>query len=157
MATLTQMGHCIVALFRLATFEAANISWDRQRVRRELDLGSVIKLIVENFEQVAQAAGIEMEPLVGERRSGQLLERFWLCAARGFLVVKSCWEAKIAAMTAADAGREGGPGPEVHEAAAEFGVLESQKTDTLEIEAMNLDILDDTWIRDMLGSYDFNG
>ena len=67
MAILTQMAHCLVALYRLSTFESPDIPWDRQRVRQELDLGDIIKLIADRWEQVPAAAGIEM----GSRRVGE--------------------------------------------------------------------------------------
>ncbi|KIN06912.1 hypothetical protein OIDMADRAFT_150163 [Oidiodendron maius Zn] len=157
MAILTQMAHCLAALFRLSTFEAPDIPWDRQRIRREMDLGDIVKLIVDSWEQVPQAAGIEIphQP-AGERGDNQMLEGSWLYGMKGLLVVRSFWEAKVAAMAAADAEREGGPGPEDNRAMNEFGIPGSQQMDALEFGAMNMDMLDDTWLRDGLGGYDFN-
>lgn len=189
MATLTQMGHCLVGLFRLSTFEAPDIPWDRRRVRQEMDLGDIIKHIVESWEQLPIVAGIEIPrsasgkgditklivdswenvPRVasieiprsggqraGERGDTQMFEGSWFYAMKGLLVVRSCWEAKVAAMTAADAEREGGPRPEDNGTANEFGIAGSQQMGALDFGAMNLDLMDDTWIRDMLGGCDFN-
>ncbi|KAF4631334.1 hypothetical protein G7Y89_g6795 [Cudoniella acicularis] len=156
MAILTQLGHCLVALFRLSTFEAPDISWDRQRVRREVDLADIVKRILDGLEQAPQVAGIEMNPrLVSEREGGQLLKGSWFYVKKVLLVVKNCWEAKFAAMNAADAEREGGPGPEDNDAVNEFGIPGSQQMDALEFGAMNMDMLDDTWMRDLLGGSKF--
>lgn len=156
MAILTQMGHFLVALFRLSTFEAPDIPWDRQRVRHEIDLGDTIKHIVESWEQVPEVAGMDATPRLGERGDGQLWEGSWVHAMKGLLLVKSCWEAKVAAMTATDAERGGGLGPEDDGAANGLGIPGLQQMDDLEFGAMNLDMLDDTWVRDMFGGYDFN-
>jgi len=155
-AILTQTCHCLIALFRLSIFEAPDIPWDCQRVRQEIDLGDVVKIIVARLEQVPQVAGIEMSPqLVGE--SGEL-EGTWFYAMKGLLMVKGCWEAKVAAITAADVGREDESPSEdnMHLNVNENGVVEPQQIDALDFGAMNIDMLDDTWIRDILGGYDFN-
>lgn len=157
MAILTQMAHCLVALFRLSTFEAADIPWDCQRVRRELDLGDTVKRIVDIWEQVPLAMGIELNPrLVAERDNGQLFEGSWLYGMRGLLLVRNYWEAKAAAMAAADAERNGTPELEVDGAMYDNGMPRSDQMDALEFGAMHMDILDDTWVRDILGGYDFH-
>jgi hypothetical protein len=151
------MGHCLIALFRLGTFEAPDIPWDRQRVRREIDLGDTVKHIVDNWEQVPLVAGIiTSSRLMRERGDGQLWEGSWIHAMKTLSVVKSCWEAKVAAMDAADAEREGGPRPEDNGAVNGLDISGSQQIDSLEFGGMNVDMLDDTWIKDMFGGYDFN-
>jgi hypothetical protein len=152
MTVLTQMAHCLVALFRLSTFESADIPWDRQRVTQEMHFGNVIKLVVDRCEQVPSVVGIEMAPRrVVEREDGLWPEGSWLHVMNKLLVVGNVWEAKIAAIAAADAERGDGPPPEHNGVVNGFGVHGPQQMDALEFGGMDMDILDDTWIRDMLG------
>lgn len=126
-------------------------------MRREIDLGDTVKHIVDTWEQVPLATGMEMSTrLVAERDGGQLLEGSWLYGMRGLSVVRNYWESKVAAMTTADAERNGGPELEVDGAMYDFGMAGSEQMDALEFGATNMDILDDNWIRDILGGYDFH-
>jgi hypothetical protein len=152
MTVLTQSAHCLVSLFRLSTFESPDTPWDRQRVRQELDFGDLIKLLVERCEQVALAEGMEVAPRrASEREDGLWPEGSWLHAMNKLLVVRSVWDVKIAAMAAADAERESGPGPEHNGGLNGFGAHGPQQMDPLEFGNMDMDMLDDTWIRDLLG------
>ncbi|KIW02541.1 hypothetical protein, variant [Verruconis gallopava] len=54
-----QLGHCLVALFRLSTFEGHNVHWDRRRVIAELDLADVVRKLVYMYEAAPIAAGID--------------------------------------------------------------------------------------------------
>jgi hypothetical protein len=122
-----------------------------------MDLGDTLKRIVDAWEQVPLATGIELSPrLVAERDNGQLLEGSWLYGMRGLLVVRNFWEAKVTTMAAADVERKGGSELEVDGAMYDFGMPGSEQMDALEFGAMHIDILDDTWVRDILGGYDFH-
>jgi hypothetical protein len=105
----------------------------------------------------SEATGMEMSPrLVAKRDNGQLLEGSWFYGMRGLLVVRNYWEAKAAAVGAADAERKDGLELEVDGAMYDFGMPGSEQMDALEFGAMHMDILDDTWVRDILGGYDFH-
>jgi len=158
MTVLTQIAHSLVALFRLSTFESPDTPWDCQRVRQELDFGEVIQLVVDRCEQVPSAVGIEMGPRrASEREDGLWPEGSWLHTMNKLLVVRGVWEAKIAAMAAPDAEREDGPGPEHNGTLNGFGVHGTQHMDALDFGGLDIDMLDDNWIRDMLGGgYDNN-
>lgn len=156
MAMVTQMGHNLMALFRLSTLEAPDIAWDCQRLRRELDLGEIVKRIIDSWEQVPQAVGIDMKS-IRESQSGDAQARNRPCyyAIRVLYVVRSCWETKVAAMAAADAEHNGASGVGNDGIMNEFGTSGLQQADTWDFGAMNMDMLDDAWMRDILGGYDF--
>jgi hypothetical protein len=59
-------------------------------------------------------------------------------------------------MIAADAERDGELVPEDNGAVNKFGTPVLQQMVSLEFGATNINMLDDTWIRDMFGAYDFN-
>ena len=60
-------------------------------------------------------------------------------------------------MTAADAERESGLGAEDDGAANGLGIPGQQQMEALEFGAMNMDTLDDIWMRDLMGGgYEFN-
>lgn len=117
-------------------------------MRQELDLGDIVKLMADRWEQVPPAAGIEM----GSRRVGERGDQCsgdpWSHTRKRILGIGNWWEAKVAAMTAADAERESGLRAEVPG---------QQQMEALEFGAMNMDTLDDIWMRDLMGGgYEFN-
>ncbi|CZR65600.1 uncharacterized protein PAC_15500 [Phialocephala subalpina] len=152
-AIVTQMGHCLMALFRLSTLEAPEIAWDCQKVRREIDLGEIIKRIIDSWEQVTRGAGMGMSS-VCENGDAQAHNGPRFYATKVLHVVRNCWEAKIAAMAAADAEGRVGFG-EDDGIVNDFGTTGAQHVDAWDFGAMNMDILDDTWMRDVLRGYDF--
>lgn len=162
MMPLTQMAHCLVALFRLSTFESPGVAWDRQRIRQEMDFGDIVKLIVDRWDQVPEANGIEMLP--GRREStedGQESDQPWFHAMRKILVIKNLWEhwdVKVGAMTASDAEKTDGQDPVDNGVANGIVAPGMQHMGAWEYGGMNLDLLDDNWMRDMLGGggCDFN-
>jgi hypothetical protein len=124
-----------------------------------MDFGDIVKLIVDRWEQVPEANGIEMSPGRAEiTEDGQESEQPLFHAMKKLLAVKSLWDMKVAAMTAADAS-EGASGlvPEEHGAAGGAWGPGMHIMDSLEFGPMNMEMLDDNWIRDMLGGgFDFN-
>ncbi|KAF8862483.1 hypothetical protein BDZ45DRAFT_616763 [Acephala macrosclerotiorum] len=125
-STISQMGHCLMALFRLSTLEAPEVAWDCQRVRREIDLGEVIKRIIDSWEQVPQVAGMEMCS-VGNSGNAQAPNGPCHYATKVLHVVRSCWDAKITAMAAEDAEGNCGSGVRNDGIVNEFG---SQQVDS---------------------------
>ncbi len=152
MAILAQMAHCLVALFRLSTFESPNVLWDRQRVRQELDLGEVVKLMSDRWGGVSAAAGLDTSGM------GENGEDLWILTKR-FMGIGNWWEMKVAAAAAAatEAEREGGRGVAVghgngngNEVVDGLGVPGPQQMEAMDFAAMNVDFLEDVWIKDLL-------
>ncbi|KAL3426836.1 zn 2cys6 transcription factor [Phlyctema vagabunda] len=155
MTQFSQMAHCIVVLYRLATLEAPGLQWDRKRVRQELDLGNVLKVMTERWALVPPAAGIEM----GARHTDELGEEHcadnpWTHTRRKVYGISRFWEAKLAAMAAEAAEKEKDAGEPV----AENGVPNVPgvaQTEVLDFEPIEMDMLNENWIRDFLaGGYD---
>ena len=96
--------------------------------------------------------------LLVERNGAQVLEGSWLYGMRGLSVVRSYWEAKVASMAVAESERKAGLELEAsgNNAMYDFGIPALEHVDTQEFGAMNLDNLDEAWIRDILGGYDFH-
>jgi hypothetical protein len=92
----------------------------------------------------------------GERGDDQWSGDPWSHARKRVLGIGNWWEAKAAAMKAADAERESGPRSEENGAVSGFGLPEQQQIEALEFGEMNIDMLDDTWMNDLLGGYDFS-
>ncbi|KFY75166.1 hypothetical protein V499_04865 [Pseudogymnoascus sp. VKM F-103] len=145
-ATLTQLGHCLAALYRLTTFESADVAWCGGRVRAELDIGDVTRLLAERWDAVSRAdwGGEGLDP--------------WPHATKRALGIGSWWEAKVAKLGPRDTDLASGVGAKVIEAVARQGMPVHQSVEPLEFDdAVDIDILDDPWMMDLLGGgYDFN-
>ncbi|KFY07957.1 hypothetical protein V492_06681 [Pseudogymnoascus sp. VKM F-4246] len=144
-ATLTQLGHCLAALYRLTSFESPDVAWCGDRVRVELDIGHVTRLLAERWDEVSQADGGE----------GELDP--WLNATKRALGIGSWWEGKVARLGPQASGEGIGEGEKAREPVAGLVVPEQQQLEALEFDAVDIDILDDPWMMDLLGGgYDFN-
>ena len=62
----THLGHCMVALFRLSTFEAPGIPWDRQYIVSTLDLGDVVRQWIHIMDASPKAARIDVSGANGQ-------------------------------------------------------------------------------------------
>lgn len=165
MAIFSQLARCLVTLYNLSTLAAAaGVPWDRQRVRQELDLGDVIRRIAERWDRVLPAAGIEHgpAPAVG-RYDGEhqrIPEDPWSNTKRKVAEIGRWWEAKVAAISATDAAGMGDNGPPEAESVMSLDAFNSgqpQMNNAFEFEPMDMDTLDDSWLRDLLGGgHDFN-
>ncbi|KFY36890.1 hypothetical protein V494_04944 [Pseudogymnoascus sp. VKM F-4513 (FW-928)] len=153
MALMAQMAHFIVALYRLSTFECPGVSWDRQLVRQEVDLGVMINVLTEKWGNVPAAAGLDT--------SGPGVYNIWLLTNRMLGKVASWWEMKVvapaaaAAAAAADAesrqnltmGHDNSGGNDGLQGFSAQGQIPMQDID---FGAANMDLLDDVWMRDLL-------
>jgi hypothetical protein len=155
MAILSQMAHCLVALFRLSTFESPNIPWDHQRIRsEELDLGEILAIMVDRWEKVPQAAGIETCPQRVGERDEQWAGDPWSHARKRIQGIKDWWQARVTATRGMDTPEN--TRAEDNGAMDELG-LQGQQMEAMELGAMNMETLDDMWIRGLLGGgYDIN-
>ena len=150
MAIFSQLAHCMVALFRLSTFECPGVQWDRQRVRQELDLREILRLWQERWQMVPAAAGLDAD-LTSDKDEGP-----WVYTHRTLLVIGKWWEARVACMIAAERQSDAGQGVEGNGTAEGFGMPQQHQIEAMDFTAMNLDGWDDTWMRDMLGGgYDY--
>lgn len=154
MAFMAQMAHFIVALYRLTTFECPGVSWDRQLVRQEVDLGVMINVLTERWGRVPAAAGLDT--------SGPGVNNIWMLTNRMLGKIASWWEMKVvapaaaAAAAAADAegrcdqnltvghGNAGG-----NEGLHGFGVQGQLPMQDIDFGGTNMDLLDDVWMRDL--------
>jgi hypothetical protein len=159
MATFTQLGHCLIALYRLTAFNQPGISWCREGVKTELDIAEVSRLMAQRWEEVPRAAGIEREGLrEGEEDEDELggLDP-WSYTTKRALGIGSWWEGKVSNLAVITANRESAAAVEASEPVAGSGVPEQQQIEALEFDGVDIDILDDPWMMDLLGGgYDFN-
>jgi hypothetical protein len=155
MAFMAQMAHFLVALYRLSTFECPGVSWDRQLVRQEVDLGVMINLLTEKWGQVPAAAGIDT--------TGPGVHNIWMLTNRMLGKIAHWWEMKVvapaaAAAAAADAeSRLGGQNLTIghensggNEGLHGFGAQGQLPMQDIDFGATNMDLLDDVWMRDLL-------
>ncbi|KFY03620.1 hypothetical protein O988_01359 [Pseudogymnoascus sp. VKM F-3808] len=146
MAFMAQMAHFIVALYRLSTFECPGVSWDRQLVRQEIDLGVMINVLTEKWGGVPAAAGLDT--------SGPGVHNIWRLTNRMLKKVASWWEIKVvapAAAAAAAADAESGCGQDLTMGHGNSGGNEGLQGFDIDFGATNnMDLLDDVWMRDLL-------
>ncbi|OBT70315.1 hypothetical protein VE03_00317 [Pseudogymnoascus sp. 23342-1-I1] len=155
MALMAQMAHFLVALYRLSTFERPGVSWDRQLVRQEVDLGVMISLLTEKWGGVPAAAGIDT--------SGPGIHNIWMLTNRMLGKIASWWEMKVvapaaaAAAAAADAERRCGQDLTIghentggNEGLQGFGAQGQLPMQDIDFGATNMDLWDDVWMRDLL-------
>ncbi|KAF1985123.1 hypothetical protein K402DRAFT_380016 [Aulographum hederae CBS 113979] len=174
MAIFTHLGHNLVSLFRLTTLDTPDLpAWDRQRVRREIDLGDTIKILVRNIEGVPAVLGkdsqsqTQTESSSDANRDGDLDS--WSFTKHRLVVILNWWESKFSATFAPDpdGGRATVDQQENSNAAVE-PVANANAVDALvarqqqhlygipDYASMNTDFMDDVWMHDFLGGgYDF--
>jgi hypothetical protein len=130
MSIFIQLSHCLVVLCRLNCFECANLPWDRKSIRQKLDLGKLLRCWGDRFASVPEAVGMDMTNENGESP--------WSHTPNTIAVISKWGDAKLAAMLAAEA--KGGT-----------------QFEAIDFSAVNVDGMDDVWMRDMLGEagYDF--
>jgi hypothetical protein len=118
-----------------------------------MNFGDIVQLVVDRWEQFHEANGIKMSPRTVEVTTEDDVssEQSWLHAMKRIVVLRSLWEAKLAAMTAADAEKAGGLMPEENGGMNGLGGPGMQQMDAMEFGGVNVDLFDDAWIKDMLG------
>lgn len=150
MSTYSQMAHCLVALYRLTTFESPDVpSWDRQRVLRELNFGDLLRDWRDRWERVPRAAGLDID-LRNELDDD---ENPWSYCKRGLTTILHWWDIKIAPRLVNDTAKEsqpvvdhGGNSTETNPSNADFNSLLME-----DFSAVDTSFIDDAWMRDMLG------
>lgn len=149
MAIYSQVAHCLVVLCRLSSFESADVpSWDRKKIRKELNLGAVVKMWGERWDSAPASAGLNTD--MGDSK----IENPWTFTSKKLKIVGKWWDAKLAAMEAAETESEKVVPESIHPAG--FGIPIAQPMDGVEFAALDLEHFDDVWLRDMMaGGYDF--
>lgn len=152
MAIVTQMTHCIIALYRLSTFEAPGIFWDRKIIVQELSFAYVARLMAERRKQVPLASGLEIDACFDGDKDGSLCSlNPWSQSRRKAVGIAHWWEAKVAAIMGTDAEGESSVDTERNGAANGTGVPGQHPVEPFEFEGLNMDMLDDSWIMDLMG------
>lgn len=85
-----QMAHCIIALFRLSTFD--DPIWDRGLVRETANLSLILAQIIENHNQVKVATNLDH----GASEDKDVFSG----TARTIEAIKSWWDGKLVAEVA---------------------------------------------------------
>ena len=148
LAICAQMAHCLVALFRLSTFESLDIPWDRPRVLQELNFGELVKEWAERWANVPIAAGLDHDFNVESDDSP------WAWSRKSLLVISNWWEVKIAPKIAAEAKKRTNIDPTA--ASDVFATTDQLQVDMMDFSEMGTDFMDNVWVQDVLGaSYDF--
>ncbi|KFY32522.1 hypothetical protein V493_00112 [Pseudogymnoascus sp. VKM F-4281 (FW-2241)] len=148
MSFMAQMAHFIIVLYRLSTFESPGVSWDRQLVRQEVDLGVMINVLTEKWGGAPAAAGLDT--------SGPV-HNIWTLTNRMLGKVATWWEIKVvapaAAAEAAAADVESQRGQNLtmgHGNEGLHGFGEGLPIQDIDFGPTNMDLLDDVWMRDLL-------
>jgi hypothetical protein len=145
MSLYGQLAHCLVALFRLTTFEHPEVSWDRQKVKQELDLREVLRIWIERWEKVPEAAGLQINTTGGAE------ETFWSLIREKFLAIASWYDLKLAAMSTAEAEKQNIQVP-ASNGSLNGSMASIQPQSDIDFTTVNVDQFDDTWMRDLLGA-----
>ena len=121
MPIFTQMAFCILALYRLATFD--DPVWDRGLVRDTADLSLILGQIIEKSSQVK--AAVNLDPGTSEDKD------MFSGNARTLKAIKTWWDAKVAAELNDNNNNN-------------MGLNET-------LGEMNMEFFDDVWLRDIFG------
>lgn len=114
-------------------------------MRQELNFGEVASIMADRYEDVAKAAGIDVD----KKNDSS----FWLLTKKRCTVVKNWWEVKIAPAIVTDTEGEMSTTTDEEEVnmrgstADEFGL---QPIKEMDVSSMDVDFLDDAWMKELL-------
>jgi hypothetical protein len=137
MTLYTQLAHCLIVLCRLSTFESPNVPWDCKRVRRELDLGYLLKLWCDSWDAVPEAAGLILD-------SDEVSVSPWLYTKEKLQPIVKWWAMKLAA----EAEKEAGTGSSMESKHTGDAQLQA---DGLDFTPVATDFWDEMWMTDIFG------
>jgi hypothetical protein len=146
LAILTQMAHCMISLFRLSIFESSGVSWDCQRIRKELEFGEVVKVWIRNGKGVPGATGMDVD------MPGSTEENAWSHLVRRLSLVVEWWDTKVVPILAASESRD--QASKDNSEMSSFDASNLQMGEALDLTTANLDFFDDAWMRDMMSGSD---
>lgn len=153
MSTLAQIAHGIVTLYRLSTLDSSTLGfvWDTKMVRRELDLGNLVSILTERWGQVPLVVGFTgAEDGIG----------CWHYIKIRTAAIGRWWEGKLAA-EAVEAEKQKEKDRQKEQEGSNFegtgkeGQFSPYQAEPTDFGAMDLDLLDDTWIRDFMALESF--
>jgi hypothetical protein len=139
-----QLAHCIVALFRLSTFESPDVPWDRQVIIKEFDFGDVMKTLTKRWESVPEAAGLDIS------LNEEIEESPWIYTRKVLLVIVNWWEVMVLPKLGVATSGSQTPNIEVNTPAGLPRDPNNPLVEPIDFAAVNLDLFDDVWMRDML-------
>ena len=87
MAVCIQLAHCMIALYRLSTFECQE--WDRSQVRNFANLSEILDRLISNFAQVKTT--LELDQGILEDKD------IFYVTSRTLSHIKTWWDSKITA------------------------------------------------------------
>jgi hypothetical protein len=87
MAILTQMAHCIIALYRLSTFSDPSTGWNIGLVSETLDFSVTLGALLKRVGSVRSEAGM-MDDGTGE-------DNTWSSTEKRLAGIKSWWDGKV--------------------------------------------------------------
>jgi hypothetical protein len=146
LAIFTQMAHCMISLFRLSIFESSGVSWDRQRVRKELEFGEIVKVWIMNGKGVLEATGMDVD------MPGSAGENAWSHLVKRLSLVVEWWEAKVVPILVASEAKN--QASKDNSEISSFGDSNLQMGEALDLTTANFDFFDDAWMRDMMSRSD---
>ena len=85
MSEFTQLAHCIIALYRLSTFEWPE--WDHEVVRNFANLSNILGQVLNNFAAVKVAAELD--------KDGWDNKDLFTVTSRALNHIKSWWDSKL--------------------------------------------------------------
>ena len=147
MPIFNQLAHCLIVLFRLSTFESPGVQWDRKKVRQELDLGHIVKLMASRWEEVATVAGLDqglMNQIMSPTNDSD--EGPWAYTRKKLLVVAHFWETKLASMVHIEEDR---PATAQSHNLSDFVTLDQQQIEGMDFSSVGF--LNDIWMGDLSG------
>jgi hypothetical protein len=121
----SQLAHCAIALYRLSTLD--DPAWDKDNIRNTANLLAILDQIANNTGQVPRLAGLD-----SDGTDGDVFTR----AVKMVGSIRLGWESKLAVEPV---------GPVIPN---------GQNVDETIPEVLPIDLSDDTWLRDILGSWD---
>ena len=132
----TQLAHCIVALYRLTVLDDPD--WDKELVVKTANLMTILEGVCRNMSEVKEAVGFNKDIPTEE-------EDVFSQSARKIGSIRSWWETKAAA-------EEIGPG-RARRVEVSAPPVDAQMGD---LDMPNIDYSDETWLKELLGSWDYS-
>jgi hypothetical protein len=144
LAITAYLSHGLVVLFRLSTFQSPNVPWDRLKIRRELNLGELLRLWTQRWGGVIAEVGIDTTAANEED------ENPWAYVTKRLAFVADWWDEKVEVASLPESEN---PGGSVRKNGSQ---LEQPPVDTIDFTPFNLQFPDDIWMQDFVRGLESN-
>jgi hypothetical protein len=143
---IAQFVHCMIVLFRLSTFEAPGVYWDRQMVLNELNFGDTMDAWVQRLEAVAAVNDSTTPNAVSS----------WALLSTAISALVKWWKGKIEPKIRASAIPSETNIVDGYAFTSSSYSQNGQSADPLmDFPFGNIDPYDDSWMRDLfVGAYE---